>query len=493
MSILAALRRRSSQDEDVTTTAGTTPSDQAADEASDEFEDDDEGETFESLGIAPDLVAVLARNGVTTPFPVQILTIPEALEGRDVCGRARTGSGKTLAFGLPLIERTQTSKRRRPQSLILVPTRELATQVAVALTPLAKERGLWLAPIYGGVSMVRQIKALQQGVDIVIATPGRLNDLIDRGEVSMADVRFVVVDEADQMSDMGFLPQVRQILDLVDGKPQTLLFSATLDGAVGELIERYQRDPVHHEVRDDEDDVSLVTQRFIVVDPSDMVDATLAITAGAKRALVFVSTTHGADRLVTSLERGGAKAAAIHGRLSQAKRERTLTDFRKASIQVLVATNVAARGIHVDDVDVVVHYDPPEDAKVYLHRSGRTARAGADGLVVTLVLPQNAVMMTRLQREIGVDQELIQMRPNDPRLADLVAWEPPRAAYPAANGRYSMSPLRAGQRGGGGGRRPSNSGPPRGYGGGTPAGAVRGGGRDARNGPRAATRGRSWR
>ncbi len=449
-------------------------------------------ETFESLGIAADLVAVLARGGVTTPFPVQILTIPEALDGRDVCGRARTGSGKTLAFGLPLIERTQTSKRRRPQSLILVPTRELATQVAVALTPLAKERGLWLAPIYGGVSMVRQIKALQLGVDIVIATPGRLNDLIERGECSMADVKFVVVDEADQMSDMGFLPQVRQILDQVDGKPQTLLFSATLDGAVGELIQRYQEDPVHHEVREDEDDVSMVEQRFIVVDQSDMVDATLAITVGAKRSLVFVGTTHGADRLVDSLERGGAKAAAIHGRLSQAKRERTLADFRKGSIQVLVATNVAARGIHVDDVDVVVHYDPPEDAKVYLHRSGRTARAGASGLVVTLVLPQNAVMMSRLQREIGVDHELIQMRPNDPRLKDLVAWQPPTASYPAATGRYNMSPLRPGQRGGGG-RRPGNSGPPRGYGGGTPAGAVRGGGRDARNGPRAATRGRAWR
>jgi superfamily II DNA/RNA helicase len=287
---------------------------------------------------------------------------------------------------------------------------------------------------------------LNQGVDVVIATPGRLNDLLERGEVSVSAVKFVVLDEADQMADLGFLPQVRRVLDQIDGHPQTLLFSATLDGAVGELVNNYQRDPVHHEVRDADEEESAMEQRFIVVDGSEQVDATVDICARAKRSLVFVATTHGADRLAASLSAAGLKAAPIHGRLSQPKRERTLAQFRDASINVLVATNVAARGIHVDDVDVVIHFDPPEDAKVYLHRSGRTARAGSGGLVVTLVQPQQALMMTRLQREIGLDQELIQMRPGDPRLTDLASWQPPAAQYAPEQGLYSMSAK--------GGRRP---------------------------------------
>ncbi len=481
VSILAAFRRRSSEDE------STSFESDATDVAVFDAPLEPSTGSFEELGIASDLAEVLAHQGAVSPFPVQVLTIPDAMAGRDVCGRAQTGSGKTLAFGLPLIERTTPSKRRRPHALILVPTRELATQVATALTPLAAARGLWLAPIYGGVSMVRQIRMLTQGVDIVIATPGRLNDLIERGEISMAAVKFVVIDEADQMSDMGFLPQVRRILDLTEGHPQTLLFSATLDGAVGELVQRYQHDPVHHQVESDAQDVSTMAQRFVVIDPSDMVDATVDICARAKRSLVFVATTHGADRLVLALEHAGLKASAIHGRLSQPKRERTLAQFRSASVNVLVATNVAARGIHVDDVDVVVHYDPPEDAKVYLHRSGRTARAGAGGLVVTLVQPQHALMMTRLQREIGLDQELIQMRPGDPRLADLGGWEPPTARYAPETGRYNMSPVRGrggpGAGRGQGGGRPSRPGAPSGFAGprtnrnkrtGPPRGVVRG-------------------
>ncbi len=442
VSIFAVLGRRSSQDEQAPVPSGepgrtTDPNDLT---------------TFGSLGIADDLVSVLAREGVRAPFPIQAQTIPAALDGRDICGRARTGAGKTLAFGLPLIERTTKAKRRHPRSLVLVPTRELAVQVADALAPLAAARGLWLAPIYGGVSMARQIRMLVQGLDIVIATPGRLNDLIERGEVSMAAVRFVVLDEADQMADMGFLPQVRRILDLVEERPQTLLFSATLDGAVGELVQRYQRDPLHHEVASEDEDTSAMEQRFVVVDTAELVDATVVLCAPVRRSLVFVSTTHGADRLVTSLERAGIKAAAIHGRLSQAKRERTLTQFRAGTVKVLVATNVAARGIHVDDVDLVVHFDPPEDSKVYLHRSGRTARAGAGGLVVTLVQPQYAPMMTRLQREVGVDHELIQMRPDDPRLKDLAAWQPPAARYAPEAGTYNMNPARR-KAGGGGPRR----------------------------------------
>lgn len=443
VSIFAVLGRRSSEDEHSSSSGqpeGTAPSQELT--------------TFGSLGIADDLVAVLANEGVRAPFPIQAQTIPAALDGRDVCGRARTGAGKTLAFGLPLIERTTRAKRRHPRALVLVPTRELATQVADALAPLAAARGLWLAPIYGGVSMARQIRMLAQGLDIVIATPGRLNDLIERREVSMSAVRFVVLDEADQMADMGFLPQVRRILDLIEERPQTLLFSATLDGAIGELVERYQHDPLHHEVPSEDEDASAMEQRFVVVDAAELVDATVVLCAPVRRSLVFVSTTHGADRLVTSLERAGIKAAAIHGRLSQAKRERTLTQFRAGTVKVLVATNVAARGIHVDDVDLVVHFDPPEDSKVYLHRSGRTARAGASGLVVTLVQPQHAPMMTRLQREIGVDHELIQMRPDDPRLRDLSAWQPPVARYAPEGGAYNMNPTRRKAGGGGPGRRP---------------------------------------
>jgi superfamily II DNA/RNA helicase len=420
------------------------------------------GITFESLGVAPDLVAVLAEAGITEPTPIQVQTIPDALAGRDITGRARTGSGKTLAFGLPLVEGSSSSRRRKPRSLVLVPTRELATQVAEALTPLVAVRGLWLCPIYGGVSMVRQIRALQAGVDIVIATPGRLNDLIERGEMSVADVRFVVLDEADQMADMGFLPQVQRILDQVEGQPQTLLFSATLDGAVDTLVRSYQHEPARHEVATTSDDTIELKQRFIEVDPSDRVAATVDICASAKRALVFVSTTRGADRLVEAFEEMGLKAGGLHGRLSQSKRERMLDAFAAGRINVLVATNVAARGIHVDGIEAVIHFDPPEDGKVYLHRTGRTARAGADGLVITLVQPEHRYAMLRLLHEIGEQQEIVRMHSGDPRLADLGAWEPPISSAPPPRGRYSVTvPRRAApSRGGGGFARPSGGRPP---------------------------------
>ena len=385
---------------------------------------------------------MLNRQGISEPFPIQALTIADAIDGRDVCGKAQTGSGKTLAFGLPLIVRTETARRRRPHALVLVPTRELANQVAEELTPFAAERGLWLTAIYGGVSMVRQIKALQAGVDVVIATPGRLNDLLEQGELSVADVKFVVLDEADQMADMGFLPQVERILTQIEGRPQTLLFSATLDGAVGTLISRYQHDPVHREIASTVAAIDALDQRFIGVTAAERVAVTAAICAGAARALVFVSTTRGADRLVEHLEGEGLRCAAIHGRLSQNKRERVLAAFIKGKTPVLVATNVAARGIHVSHIDVVVHYDPPEDAKVYLHRSGRTARAGDRGLVVTLALPEYERDITRLVQEIGSDHDIVTMRPDDVRLADLAAWEPPPSTAPRIGGTYSMRPRR---------------------------------------------------
>ena len=421
----------------------------------------DHAPTFEDLGVSRDLVEVLARARITVPSPVQALTIPDALAGRDVCGKAQTGSGKTLAFGLPLVMRTETSRRRRPRSLVLVPTRELANQVAEALAPLAVKRGLWLTAIYGGVSMNRQIQALHAGVDIVIATPGRLNDLLERRELSLADVEVVVLDEADQMADMGFLPQVERILKQVEGQPQTLLFSATLDGQVGALVRRYQHDPVHHEVASPTETVETLDQRFIGVSADDKVGVLAEICAGAQRALVFVRTTHGADRLAKQLDGEGLRAGAIHGRLAQGKRERTLATFAAGAAPVLVATNVAARGLHVDGIDVVVHFDPPEDHKTYLHRSGRTARAGEDGLVVTLVLPEQARDVARLQRDAGIDHAIVRMSPDDNRLADLAGWQPP-VATPTSPGNGEIAARRPS--GGGRGRPQARRGGPGGGG-----------------------------
>lgn len=382
--------------------------------------------TFEELGVPLDLVEVLADQGITAPFPVQVMTIPDALDGRDVCGKAKTGSGKTLAFGIPLVDRTTTARSRRPRSLVLVPTRELANQVAEALTPFAQARGLWLMAIYGGVSINRQIQGLRQGVDLAIATPGRLNDLLERGDVSLEDVETVVLDEADQMADMGFLPQVERILRLIDRGAQTLLFSATLDGDIGRLVERYQHDPVRHEVPSETVTVDTLEQRFIGVTAETRTEVAARVLAGASRAIVFVRTTHGADRLVRLLDREGLDAVTIHGRKSQAQREKALDAFSRGRAPILVATNVAARGLHIDHVDLVLHFDPPEDAKVYLHRSGRTARAGAEGLVVTLVLPEQERDVYQIEREAGLDLTIVAMAPEDRRLGDLGEWEPER-------------------------------------------------------------------
>jgi superfamily II DNA/RNA helicase len=400
--------------------------------------------TFHELGLAPEIVATLDELGIGTPFPIQAMTIADALAGRDVCGKAKTGSGKTLAFGLPVVQLTTTARKRRPHALILVPTRELANQVAEALTPFAAARDLWVTAIYGGASMVRQIKALQAGVDIVIATPGRLNDLLERKEMSVADVQMVVLDEADQMADMGFLPQVRAILDQIPNKPQTLLFSATLDGSVGELVRRYQQDPVTHEVASPETSVETLDQRFIGVERQDKVKVAARICGAAKRSIVFVRTKHGADNLARQLAAQGLKAEPIHGGLNQGRRERTLSAFASGRAPVLVATNVAARGIHVDGIDTVLHYDLPEDGKTYLHRSGRTARAGSDGLVVTLVMPEEARDARMLQKEAGIHLSIVPMNPADERLDDLAGFEPPAAPpmeEPRATYRNTRGPV----------------------------------------------------
>jgi len=380
--------------------------------------------TFDALGVSGDLVAALAARGITEAFPIQELTIPDALAGRDVCGKAKTGSGKTLAFGLPVLDRQKKAEPRRPTAIALVPTRELAIQVCEELAPLAERRGLSVVAVYGGADMDRQIKAFANGVDFVVATPGRMIDLLERNEVSVAALDHVIVDEADRMADMGFLPQVEWILRNVEGTHQTLLFSATLDGVVDTLVKRYQHDPVFHEVESVNVTVDEMEHRFFQVHQMDKPKVAASISRGADRTLVFVRTKRGADRLAEQLEREGVDAAPIHGDLPQRARERALADFSEGKLAVLVATDVAARGIHVDDIDIVVHYDPPEDHKSYLHRSGRTARAGESGVVATLVLWDQELAVKRLQTRIGVSQPLVEVFSNDKRLADLHAWDP---------------------------------------------------------------------
>ncbi|HXY44952.1 MAG TPA: DEAD/DEAH box helicase [Acidimicrobiales bacterium] len=380
--------------------------------------------TFSSLGVWPELAAALSEQGIVSPFPVQELTIADALAGRDVCGKAKTGSGKTLAFGLPLLMQTKRAQPGAPVSLVLVPTRELAVQVADVLEPLAKAVDLRVAVVYGGSDLDRQMKRLARGVDVVVATPGRLIDFVDRGSVSLAAVTTLVVDEADRMADMGFLPQVEWLLRKMPSDRQTLLFSATLDSAVDQVVRRHLRDPVLHEVKERQLTVAEMQHRFLKVHQLDKAKVCAAIIRGADKALCFVRTKRGADRLVADLRAEGVRAEAIHGDLRQSAREQALDRFTAGKLPALVATDVAARGLDIEGVDVVVHFDPPEDHKGYLHRSGRTARAGEGGVAVTLVLWDQELAIERLQRRLGLDVPLVEVFSNDDRLQDLAAWEP---------------------------------------------------------------------
>ncbi len=391
--------------------------------------------TFKSLGVVQPLADELAGQGITTPFPIQALTIADGLAGRDVCGKAKTGSGKTLAFGLPLLQRTAAAldaeaqpqsagHPARPRALVLLPTRELALQVHAVLVPLAKTVGLRIAAIYGGADMDAQVRKLRKGVDVIIATPGRLIDMGDRGELSVADVEILVLDEADRMADMGFMPQVEWVLRRLERPHQTLLFSATLDGAVDRLVRRYLKDPVHHEVASSTQTVSAMVHRFLQVHQMDKVRVAAAIARAQVKTLIFVRTKRGADRLVEQLTEEGVRAAAIHGDLRQSNREKALADFSSGKLPALVATDVAARGLHIEGVDVVIHYDPPEDHKAYLHRSGRTARAGSTGVVATLVLWNQVIEAEVIQRRLGLRVPIVEVFSNDPRLRDLASWEP---------------------------------------------------------------------
>ncbi len=386
--------------------------------------------SFAELGVAPDLVEILARDGITSPFPIQSMAIPDAIAGFDVCGKAQTGSGKTLAFGLPLVERLTRAQPKRPVSLILVPTRELCLQIAETLEPLVLARGFGLLAVYGGSSIPKQVDRLRKGVEVVVATPGRLIDLCDREAVSLSMVEVVVIDEADQMADMGFLPQVHHLMRQVESEHQMMLFSATLDGQVGALVRSYMREPIYHMVESETVTVETSEHRFLAVHHMDKPNIVARIAAGAGRTLVFTRTKRGCDRAAGLLRDLGVRAGAIHGDLPQHQRERTLSDFISGRSNVLVATNVAARGLDIDGVDVVVHYDPPDDYKTYLHRSGRTARAGDSGLVVTLVEWDQHVSMRLIQKQAGLDLPLVKMFSTDSRLDDLANWEQEAAPPP---------------------------------------------------------------
>ena len=355
--------------------------------------------SFADLGVSPELVPILRARKIDEPFPVQALTVPDALAGRDLCGRAPTGSGKTLAFGIPLAARVGRAEARRPRGLVLVPTRELAAQVQAELEWIGAPRRLRVTACYGGVGLAPQRAALRRGVDILVACPGRLIDLVERGDAELGAVEVVVVDEADRMADMGFLPQVRRLLDLTPRHRQTLLFSATLDGAVDALVRRYQHDPVVHRLAEEE---SRARHHFRQVEQPGRVSACAEIVRASGPTIVFCRTRRRADRVARQLDRAGVRTAALHGDRSQSQRDRALAAFADRRIDALVATDVAARGIHVDDVACVVHFDLPADTKDYTHRSGRTARAGAFGTVISLVGSDEAAQVRRLQRELGV-------------------------------------------------------------------------------------------
>ncbi|MDN5795211.1 MAG: DEAD/DEAH box helicase [Intrasporangium sp.] len=383
---------------------------------------------FAALGLPPRLVERLARDGITQPFPIQQAAIPDALAGRDVLGRGRTGSGKTLAFGLPTIVRLLQAgtdrSARRPRALVLVPTRELAMQVSDALEPLVHVVGLRHKLVAGGLSYTTQINALNKGIDLLIATPGRLNDLLERGAVELDELAIAIVDEADHMAEMGFLAEITTILDRIPAGGQRLLFSATLDHGIDGLVERYLTDPVVHSTDDVTASVETMEHLALLIDPVHKKPVTAELANRAGRTLVFCRTKLGADRVARQLREQGVMAAALHGGLTQGARNRVLGAFRRGTLPVLVATDVAARGIHVDDISLVLQTDPPADHKDYLHRSGRTARAGERGTVVTLVLPHQRRTVERQLADAGVDTALVKARPGDALIAATGASEP---------------------------------------------------------------------
>ncbi|WP_329619706.1 DEAD/DEAH box helicase [Streptomyces sp. NBC_01255] len=384
-------------------------------------------DTFDAMELPAEVLRTLTDLGVTTPFPIQSATLPNALAGRDVLGRARTGSGKTLAFGLALLARTagRRADAKRPLALVLVPTRELAQQVTAAIEPYAKALKLRTATVFGGVSINKQVVALREGVEVLVATPGRLMDLVERRDCHLDQVRITVLDEADQMTDLGFMPQVTELLDQMRPGGQHLLFSATLDHNVDRLVRTYLDDPVVHSVDPSAGAVTTMEHHVLQVHGPDKYATATEIAARDGRVLMFLDTKHAVDRFTRHLLGSGVSAAALHGGKSQPQRIHTLERFRTGVVTVLVATNVAARGIHIEDLDLVVNVDPPADHKDYLHRGGRTARAGETGSVVTLVTPDQRKDVARLMTDAGIRPQITQVRSGEAELSRITGAKTP--------------------------------------------------------------------
>jgi superfamily II DNA/RNA helicase len=383
--------------------------------------------TFAALGTPKALADTLTAQGIVEPFPIQVKTLPDTLAGRDVLGRGRTGSGKTIAFAIPLVARLAEREAKhfrkpgRPMGLVLAPTRELATQINATIEPMAKAMGLNTTVIYGGISQARQEKALRAGVDIVIACPGRLEDLIRQRILTLEAVEVTVLDEADHMADLGFLPVVKKLMDMTPSQGQRLLFSATLDNGVDKIVQRYLSNPLTHSVDDPQAAVTTMEHHVLVVnDQTVKKQLIVELASGAGRRVLFMRTKHHARKLAKTLTDAGIPAVDLHGNLSQNARDRNLAEFSSGDVRVLVATDVAARGVHVDDVELVIHVDPPTEHKAYLHRSGRTARAGSDGTVVTLTLPEQQSDVKKLMKAAGVEVNFERVTANSPLVAELV-------------------------------------------------------------------------
>ena len=391
------------------------------------------GVTFTSLGVPPAVATVLADAGITSPFPIQAATLPDALAGRDVLGRGRTGSGKTLAFSIPLVAALAGGHTMacRPRGLVLVPTRELANQVQAVILPLAEAAGLSVVTIFGGSPQSRQVAALQARTDIVVACPGRLADLVGQGHCHLGDVEVSVLDEADHMADLGFLPVVRRLLDATPAEGQRMLFSATLDKDVDVLVRRFLSDPARHSVDSVAAAPAAMVHRVITVEPADRVGVVAALAGGKNRSLIFTRTKRSAQRLARQLAAARIPAAELHGDLAQSVRERNLASFASGAARVMVATDIAARGIHVEGIDLVIHADPPAEHKAYLHRSGRTARAGASGVVITLQTPAQAGDVRALMRKANVIPLTATARPGSALLRS-IAGEPAKPVTPVA-------------------------------------------------------------
>ncbi|GHI80708.1 DEAD/DEAH box helicase [Streptomyces spororaveus] len=440
-------------------------------------------ESFGDMDMPEALLKTLAAQGVTEPFPIQAATLPNSLAGRDLLGRGRTGSGKTLAFGLALLARTagRRAEPKAPLALVLVPTRELAQQVTDALAPYATAVNLRIATVVGGMSINRQSGALRRGAEVLVATPGRLKDLIDRGDADLSQVSITVLDEADQMTDMGFMPQVTALLKQVEAGGQRMLFSATLDKNIDKLVKMFLTDPVGHSVDPSAGAVTTMEHHVLyVMDETDKKAVATRIAARDGRVIMFVDTKRGVDRMVKKLLADGVRASGLHGGRSQPQRNRTLDWFKTGEVTALVATNVAARGIHIDDLDLVVNVDPPTDHKDYLHRGGRTARAGESGSVVTLVLPDQKRDMTRLMSDAGISPRTAQIKSSDEELARLTGAKEPSGIPVVLEVPQPTAPKpRSGSGSGSGSRRRSGGGPRTGA---ATAGAPAAGGRGRRSG-----------